>query len=201
MSAKKLLLTPHYLPTTAYFTYLFDYAHIVLEAHAFYEKQSYANRCYIMTSQGVQKLVVPIRHSGGKQRFQDVKVDYSTPWYRKHQQALATAYGKAPFFHSLRDFLFPIFDKKLTFLIDINYEMLTAVLDFLQLKREVTHTESYSEHPVAPMVDRRHFLHPKKRNICAEQRVPRYCHLFGDDFVPHLSIIDLLFCEGPFWNR
>lgn len=201
MSDKKLLVTPHYLPTTVYFTYLFDYRHIILEQHAFYEKQSYANRCYIMTSQGVQKLVVPIQHTGVKQRFQDVKIDYSIPWHRKHQSALATTYGKAPFYHTLSDFLSPVLEKKLKFLFDLNAEMLAALFDFLQLSKEVTPSQTYVQSPPPPVVDKRTFLHPKKRNACAEQRAPRYRHLFGHDFVPNLSIIDLLFCEGPFWSR
>ena len=197
-SHKKLLATPHYLPGTVYLAYLLDYPKLCLEVNHFYAKQTYQNRCHILTSQGVDKLIVPIQHTGKKQYFKDVKIDFSTPWYLKHQRALATAYGKAPYYHALTDLLFPILARKSPFLLDLNLQMLEAILRFLQLPCEITTTEEYVEKADADTVDIRELLHPKKKLLEEERYAPVYEPLFAHPFVPNLSAVDLLFCEGPY---
>lgn len=197
ISDKKLLITPHYLPGTSYLAYIYAHPTICLEVCHFYEKQTYQNRCHILTSQGVNKLIVPIQHTGKKQYYKDVKADFSMPWQVKQQRALSTAYGKAPYYHALTDLLFPILERKHPFLLDLSLQMLEAILHFLQLPREITMTQSYVK-PIPPdTLDVRELLHPKKKNLEVPLYAPVYHHLFEHPFVPNLSVVDLLFCEGP----
>lgn len=198
MSGPKLLATPHYLPGTVYLAYLYARPKLCLEVCHFYEKQTYQNRCHILTSQGVDKMIVPIQHTGKKQYYKDVKIDFSMPWQLKHQRGLATAYGKAPYYHALSDLLFPILERKSSFLLDLNLYLLEAVLHFLQLRCEITMTERYVKKADADTVDIRRLLHPKRRGMEEERYAPVYEPLFAHPFVPNLSVIDLLFCEGPY---
>ncbi len=81
----------------------------MIEACESYCKQSYRNRCRILTSNGVEDLRVPIVHDGAR-LITDIKVNYATPWVRQSEYAIETAYLSSPFFEYYRDSFFEILD-------------------------------------------------------------------------------------------
>ena len=59
-------------------------------------------------------------------------------------------------------------------------------------------SEKYVHVPENGIIDLRSALHPKKTSGADKFYQPKsYIQLFGNEFVPNMSIIDLLFCEGP----
>lgn len=190
-----LLLTPHYLLPLASLPYLRQSSNICIDIHSFYEKQTFQNRSYINTSQGIQKLIIPIQHSGKKQRYCDVKIDYTTPWATQHIRTFSTVYGKAPFYHAVADLLFPLLEKKPPFLLDLSLSTLQIILRFLDLTPKITLTQDYLADTPADTLDIRAYFHPKKKSK-SHFPLPSYHSLFAHPIVPHLSSIDLLFCEG-----
>ena len=97
-NADTLLLDFHYLPCIAYFSCINRYHHLILEVHENYEKQSYRNRCYILSANKVLPLSVPVHRGKGKKPTKDIRIDYSQKWVNNHWRAIKSAYGKAPFF-------------------------------------------------------------------------------------------------------
>ena len=157
------------------------------------------NRTYICGSQGVEVLIIPISHSRKKQYYKDVRIDYSTKWYLRHARAIAAAYGKAPYYHAIMDLLYPILSKRPSFLLDLNRAMLEAIIQFVQLPCSMGMMKGYLAARAPEMVDLRAKLHPKRQAVVIEEiYLPAYRHLFGHPFIPNLSVIDLLFCEGPY---
>ena len=201
MGAQNLLITPNYLPCTAYVAALCQYPKVTLEVCHTYEKQTYQNRCHIDTSQGVQKLIIPIQHGAHKQPYKDVMIDYATPWHIKHMRALTTAYSKAPYYHAVTDYLFPLLKKKPTTLLALNLSLLTFIREFLQINLNLTLTDTYHTIPAPSTLDRRTYWHPKKKNPTIEKETATYKHLFSTTFIPNLSVIDLLYCEGPYAKK
>ena len=94
-------------------------SHVLVEACENYQKQSYRNRCYILSSDGAQMLQVPVVH-GASWAIRDVLVDYSTPWVLRTQRALDTAYESSAFYEYYRDEVFALLDAQPATLWELN---------------------------------------------------------------------------------
>jgi hypothetical protein len=195
---KTILIESQYLPPIAYFSLLSGADALIVEKYEHYEKQSYRNRCYIKTASGIQSLTIPLTEKHGKTAIAEVKIDYSQKWLNNHWRSIQSAYGNAPFFeyysHELHDALF----KRPVFLYDLNRMLLTMCLKWLKSNIPVTETSSYVTEPDITISDYRSVLNPKKADSCNRiYKSVGYSQVFGSKFVENLSIIDLVFCEGP----
>lgn len=192
------LIETHYLPSIGYFAALQNIQEIILEKHEHYIKQSYRNRCHILSAQGKEKLIVPLTSGHGKLFISDVRIDYGQKWLNNHWRTIQSAYGKAPFFEYYSEDLEKVLFKKVVFLYDLNYDLLSMCLKWL--KRDVTIKESlaYERAPVLPVLDLRSAITLKnEENLQYFYRPVSYYQVFGNAFVANASIIDLIFCEGP----
>ena len=198
LATPALLLDLHYLPSIAYFSCLLPYATIRLEAHEHYQKQTYRNRCYILTSQQVDRLTVPVRKTSSKTPYRTLAIDYRQPWPDWHWRALCTAYSKAPYFEYLAAPFHAVLFERYTYLFDLNLALLKTCLRLLQLEKHLELSSYYEKVPPSRFVDARGSIHPRYRLSPSPyyQPIP-YPQIFGHEFHPNLSILDLLFCEGP----
>ena len=174
---------------------------IYIEACENYQKQSYRNRCRFYAADGVQSLSFPIIHEGNthKRPVSEVKIDYSTPWVMQHKRAIVSAYRTSAYFEYYQDELFAILDSKPEKLIDLNTRLLEFFLEKTGIKAEIRMTESYGGQEDCE--DLRESIHPKRpdtilQNLKLEKP---YFQVFAEKhgFIPNLSIMDLLFNEGP----
>jgi hypothetical protein len=194
----ELLIELQYLPPISYFSLIQGVDKLYVEKFEHYEKQTYRNRCYIKTAQGVEILIVPLTGKHGKTLMKDVRIDYSQKWLNSHWRAIQSAYGNAPFFEFYSDDLHQILFKKHEFLCDLNMAVLTMCLKWLKYNITVAETTSYEKHPSGSITDFRSVLNPKKEDSCNRFfKSVEYHQVFGAKFVQNLSIIDLIFCEGP----
>ena len=192
------LIETHYLPSIAYFSALQNVNEVLLEKHERYVKQSYRNRTYIVSTQGKEKLIVPLTSKHGKVLITDVRIDYGQKWLNQHWRAIQSAYGRAPFFEYYKEDLETVLFKKTMFLYDLNFELLSMCLKWL--KRDVTLKESvaYEVTPSPPILDLRGSISFKnEENLVNLYRPYRYYQVFGNTFVGNASILDLIFSEGP----
>ena len=177
---------------------------VYIEAWEHYQKQSYRNRCRIYAADGVQDLNFPIVHDGNPFALpiREIRVDYTTPWLIRTQRAIESAYKSAPFFDHYRDSLFALMDTCPERLLDWNLSLTRWCLERLHLPVEIRLTEAF----VKPGDDRfgqdlREVIHPKRSNpILQDLGLDRpYYQVFApkSGFIPNLSILDLLFNEGP----
>ena len=193
-----LLIDLHYLPSLAYLTRLLPHTTVRIEAQENYQKQTYRNRCYILTAQQVDRLTVPVCKSSSKAPYRKVKIDDSQPWVDVHWRAFCTAYGKAPYFAYFADYVRAIFLERHTYLFDLNLALLKTCLQLLQLDKHLELSSHYDKAPGKHLVDARGSIHPHNRLIGSNHYLPvQYPQVFGNTFHPNLSIIDLLCCEGP----
>ena len=169
-----------------------------LEAYENYQKQTYRNRCYILGPQGVQMLQVPVVH-GASWAIRDVLVDYSTPWVVRTQRALDTAYETAAYYEYYRDGLFTLLDSKPSALWNLNLSLIRWCLDRLHISCDLMPTTDYV---ASAPEDFRSVIHPKHPDtVLQDLGLARpYYQVFRDrmgGFTPGLSVLDLLFNEGP----
>jgi len=168
---------------------------IVFEVEDNFQKQTYRNRCYISTANGKHILNVPVQHiKGVKQKSKDTKIDYKDDWHKLHIKTLQTAYSSSPFFEFYIDDLLPIFEKKIPFLVDLNLKCHEFIMDALQLEISNSKTTEYNKD--VDYLDLRNLTIAKSNNI---YNLERYIQVFEQNhgFISNLSILDLLFMEGP----
>lgn len=185
-----------YLPHIEYFTAIDGHRILLLDDLELYQKQSFRNRTSVLLANKVEMLSVPVYEGNKKKPYKDIKIDYGQKWLNIHLRGIQSAYGKAPFFEYYFPYFEQVYSQKLPYLVELNVALLTVCLKLLRTDMEVKFLSETSES--ADYSDIRGLIKSKEgfetRDIY--QSKP-YTQLFGLDFVPNLSVIDLLFCEGP----
>lgn len=187
--------------STAYFPCISCMAHFlsdeapVIEVCETYHKQTYRNRCRVMTANGVESLSVPVvKVNGNHTMTKDMTISPIEPWQHIHSRCLESAYKAAPYFDHYFDYLRPIFEGHFERLIDLNDAALQGVLKILKIKKEIVHTTDYVREADN---DLREAFSPKKP--FGNNSFPEYYQVFSTKFpfAPDLSVLDLIFNEGP----
>lgn len=194
--AGKILVSTAYLPPVEYVSLISRADEVLVEREENYLKQTYRNRCYILSAHGPQLLSVPVYlGSLHKTPVKDIRIDYSKRWQQVHLRAMTASYNSSPYFK----FYFENIEKKISknheFLLDLNMELTNLVLEILKMKKKISYTTNFE--PVGKMEnDFRFKIAPKEDSHFA---VKEYFQVFnkGEGFVPGLSIIDLVFNMGP----
>jgi hypothetical protein len=193
-----VLIESQYLPSIAYFSSFAKADELIIESHENFQKQTYRNRCYINTSQGAIPLIVPLLNASGKTLITEIRIDYSQNWLNNHWRSIQSSYGKAPFYEYYSDDLHNVLFQKFDRLFDLNSALLTLCLKWLKLKTPVRGTLVYEKTPLQPIYDLRSTISPKNADGLKRVYEPAiYQQVFGNKFVTNLSLIDLIFCEGP----
>ena len=193
-----VLIEAQYLPSLAYFSVLASASKIIVEKFEHYEKQTFRNRCYINTVHGKETLTVPVTSKHGKPAITDIRIDYSQKWLNNHWRTIQSSYGKAPFYEYYSEDLHAIMFKKFERLYDMNLELLTMCLKWLKWEKPVLESPGYEKEPFGGIIDLRSVINPKKPELTLKFYKPVvYPQVFGNKFVDNLSLIDLVFCEGP----
>ena len=174
----------------------------IIEQHDHFVKQTYRNRCVIATANGTQTLTVPIeRYDGTKCAMRDIRISDHGNWRHLHWNALVSAYGETPFFEFYADDLRPFFEKRHTFLFDLNLDIMHTMCQLLDVRPQVTLSEQYIVLPSEDdaVVDFREAIRPKHPLPDADFNPTPYYQVRAQryGFLPNLSILDLLFNEGP----
>ena len=174
----------------------------IIEQHDHFVKQTYRNRCVIATANGTQTLTVPIeRYDGTKCPMRDIRISDHGNWRHLHWNALVSAYGETPFFEFYADDLRPFFEKRHTFLFDLNLDIMHTMCQLLDVRPQVTLSEQYIVLPSEDdaVVDFREAIRPKHPLPDADFNPTPYYQVRAQrhGFLPNLSILDLLFNEGP----
>ena len=188
------------MPPVQYFTKLFAYDCLLLEAQENYTKGSYRNRCHIAAVNGIQALSIPLRK--GKhhhKRIRDVHIAYDEPWAGRHWKSILSAYGNSPYFKFYKEELKNFFiNKRYEYLWDFNYELLLYFIDTIGIHIKIEMTAEYYRQPPAYIDDWRGKINPKKPADDPAFHPQYYPQVFEDrhGFQPNLSILDVLMCNG-----
>ena len=162
-----------------------------------FNKQSYRNRCVIASPNGSLSLVIPVIRKS-KNRFKDVKIDASQNWKKVHWKSLESAYRSSPYFEFYENSFRSIyFDNNCDFLFEFNQLIHENILKVLKTNYQIKHSTSYVE-DVNRVRDFRLLIHPKMSYPKYIDDL-KYDQVFQEknNFIPNLSILDLIFNEGP----
>ncbi len=192
-----MIIHPTYFPSILSYAVMSSSDKILFEVMDYYDKQTYRSRMYIHSANGKQLLSVQVKHThtDGKQLYKDVRVSNDFDWQKQHWRSLETAYRTSPYFEYFEDDLYPLFHQKFEYLIDLNIKTIETVNELLDLNFDYDLTQTFNSNYQKDF----RYLKNAKKPLEIEQKLPIYTQMFDDrnGFLPNLSILDLLFMEGP----
>lgn len=209
---------PNFLPWIGYF-YKIKYCDVfVFLDNVQFSKNSYQNRVKIKTPQGASWLTEPVIHKFG-QLTNETKLNNQENWIEKHLRTFEMNYKKAKYFNEIYSLLESVYHKrKWEFLCEINIALIDTICNYLEIKKNfllasdlnvsgsstdllIRIIKKVGGDTYLSGVGAKNYQNEdafKMNNIeliYSNFRHPIYPQLWGD-FIPGLSIVDLLFNCG-----
>ena len=194
-----ITLESNYFPCINYFKELVNNSDCTIDQWESFRKMSFRNRCIVVGANGLINLSVPIE--GGrntKQLMKDVKISYSEGWQQQHWKTIVSSYAKAPFFEYYHNEIEVLIKKQHTFLIDKNMQIIFWLIKKFKLQTIVSLSENIEQKILSNELS---FLNEwiPSNYTSEEKKTVHYNQMFEEKlgFQRNVSILDLLFCEGP----
>lgn len=194
----KVVLGSQYTGNIAYFSALKNAEEALIEVHDHYEKQTFRNRCEIYGANGKLKLTLPLVRQGKRIPLTNVKIDNSQDWQKLHWRSFQSAYRSSPYFEYYESHFETFFNQPYESLVELNKALLEKITTLLQIEVPITYTESYQKE-YEGYEDLREIISPKVKDHPRNRINFEYMQVFDMKygFIPNLSILDLMFNEGP----
>ena len=197
---ENILLSSAYFAPIQYYTKFLSFQKIFIEQYENFSKQTYRNRCDIQAANGRVSLVIPVVKGRGKKiTMKNLEISYDEDWQRNHWRTIFSAYQSSPYFEFYSDDILPFFNKRWKYLLDFNLEINKTVCEMLEIENNTTLTNDFERVPENTL-NFREIISPKnKKKIDKSFFAFEYTQVFSTKFafMENLSIIDLIFNEGP----
>lgn len=189
-----VLLATTYLPNINYLSQVLNHNVVVLEKHEYFVKQTYRNRCEILTSNGKLSLSIPLVKQADKELISDKKISYAEDWQKQHWRAITSAYKNSPYFEFFEDEFRPFYENKYELLFDYNTQLLQTILHILRVKKQIEFSREFELTPT----DCKDLRALSDLNNSFDFSIKPYYQVFVDKkgFTANLSCLDALFNIG-----
>ncbi|MBT7984580.1 MAG: hypothetical protein HN690_03890 [Flavobacteriaceae bacterium] len=190
---QKIMVPPYFGPISCWKQII--NSNILWDVHQNYVKQSYRNRTFIHSANGLHKLTIPVKHSKIKFPMLNAEIDNKTAWQKNHWRSIQTAYSSSPFFEFYKDSLEQVYNKKYTYLVKFNFDMIKLVFEWLNIEIKLKLSKEYKV-VYDDSLDLRKKIENQKHSI-SKNKIYNQVFFEKNGFLNDLSIIDLIFNEGP----
>lgn len=176
-----------------YYAEMLKSENLSIEVFENFQKQTYRNRMNILGANGKLMLNIPILHNGTR-LFKDLQPSYEYDWQKEHFKSIKSAYRSSPYFEYYEDDIAPFYEQKEKYLLDFNLKTIDFINQKLKLDLAIDKTENFEKINIEN--DFRNQFSAKKE---PQYKLPEYAQVFDEKFgfIEGLSILDLLFSEGP----
>ncbi|MCK4234676.1 WbqC family protein [candidate division WOR-3 bacterium] len=130
---------PNYIPWAGFFYKIIKSDVFVLLDNVQFSRRSFTHRNRIKGSEGnTIWLTVPVYKKGRfYQKINEVMINRTVKWQKKHFGSLLMNYANAPFFHYYKETLKEIFSRDWELLVDLNVELLIYIMKELKIEKEI----------------------------------------------------------------
>ena len=184
-----LIFPSSYFGNLSYYNALMNEKRIIIEAKEYYIKQTYRNRCEILTGNGIQQLSIPvIRKNGSKTVIEEVEISYDTDWQKIHWKSIESAYSNSPYFDYYGIEVKELIYNKESNLLKFNKKIQDRICAWLGIETETSFSREYSTN-----------FNDIRYDFNVNTTLKNYIQVFEETskFTPNLSILDAIFCQGP----
>jgi hypothetical protein len=193
-----ILITEYqYFPSVILYDASNSITNILFEQYEYYRKMSFRNRCVIAGANGIINLTVPLEFGRNQKTImKDVKISNSEAWQKQHWKSIESSYNRAPWFEFYKDELHSLYQKSFSFLADWDLACFEWSIQKLNLPIKILLTDKFDkEYNAVEYLDFRNKLLPRNYT---DFKAVKYLQVFQEKigFLPNLSILDILFCEG-----
>ena len=192
----KFLTEIQYFPSVIFYKNSYGCTNIIFDQYEAYQKMSFRNRCIIAGANGAIHLSVPLQNGRNqKTMMKDVRISGAGKWQNDHWKSIVSCYNKSPWFEFYKDELQQLYEKHFEFLLDWDLACFEWSIQKLGLPVELSAAEKSIQEQGSDVLDFRDKILPKNYKDFA---AAPYHQVFESKtgFMPNLSILDLLFCEG-----
>lgn len=199
----KLIIEYQYFSSIILYSTLCKISNIEFEIYENYQKAGFRNRMVLASPTGPVSLSIPLL--GGRNTrvpVSGVEIDYRQPWQSHHLKTLKNYYNRSPWFDFYLPELEDLYRQQPKSLISWNRVCFEWVCKKINISAKITETGSYQK-MVAPegVLDWRGKMLPSNYNTAQLPGAvlpPVYHQVYEEKtgFLPNLSVLDLLFCEG-----
>ena len=190
---QKIMVPPYFGPIS-YWKQIIN-SNILWDVHQNYVKQSYRNRTFIHSANGLHKLTIPVKHSKIKFPMLNAEIDNKIAWQKNHWRSIQTAYSSSPFFEFYKDSLEQVYNMKYTYLVKFNFDMIKLVFEWLDIEIKLKLSKEYKV-VYDNSLDLKKKIENQKHSI-SKNKIYNQVFFEKNGFLNDLSIIDLIFNEGP----
>ena len=183
-----------YLPSIEYVSLFLKAEDASIELFETYQKQSCRTRTNVMTANGIQTLTIPVIKTNGNHTLtKDIEISYKESWQQIHLRCLESAYRKSAYFVYYFPYFEKIYKQKFNTLVELNEFCLKTILKIMKVKKDYSYTTDFEK-----IIDENDYRISLSKGTNKIEMKPYY-QVFADrhGFIPNLSIVDLLFNEGP----
>lgn len=214
---RAVVLQPTYLPWMGYFGMIDAADTFIFYDDVQFSVQSWQQRNKIKTSKGWIWLTVPVVRQFGS-RINDTRINNSTNWSKKHWESIKQSYSKAPFFKQFAPIFEEVYRNEWEFLAELNITLIKEITKILGLEmkfivsseldiegvkmdrllnilKKIEASEYISSPGAKDYIEVNGFKENNIKLYWYEYQHPVYPQIRGE-FIPYLSVIDLLFNTG-----
>ena len=217
---KVSIFQPTYLPWLGFLKAIQWSGTFVFLDDVQFEHHSWQHRNKIKSADGEIILTVPIVRKF-PQRINEVKINFSRDWTKKHLKSIQLNYRKTPFFKEFFSQVKNFYKDSPLRLVELNVRIIKNICDFLEIKPEFCYSSNLNvqnlhknEKIIAILKElgANQYLHAEGATEYMQEakkiydssgvkliplkfEYPRYSQLYGT-FLSHLSIIDVIFNCG-----
>jgi hypothetical protein len=210
---------PQFFPYPGFFQKLSAADAFVIMDDVQYDKR-FTNRNKILAPQGPIWLTVPIDKADKFSSNMTVEVNNAVPWRAEHWKKLTYSYKNSAFFHLYREYFEDLYGREHGLLFDLDLETTRAVMRWLDLdipvvreselgvtgegtQRLVNVCRAMGADTYVSGVGGKNYMNEglfREHGVTLQYQpyAPTpYPQRFVSEFVPNLSILDMLFNVGP----
>jgi hypothetical protein len=193
-----LITDIQYFPSVVLYKILYKYSNIIFNQYDWHKKTSFRNRTRIAGANGIIGLSIPLIYGRDQKRpASEVRIDNSKKWQSQHWKSIQSCYNRSPWFEYYRQEVYQLYQVPYDLLTDWNLACFEWTVKKLNISLDISLSESRGDMDKNKdqALDLTNKLLPKNYKQFGELR---YHQVFEErlGFIPNLSILDLLFCEG-----